>query len=423
MVRADLESISSMAEQASDRLYAKAECMHNRPTRILHVGKFYAPHRGGIETHLQLLCGELRKHVDLRVVVASGNRSASDEVVEGVTVKRVSTWATLSSAPLCPDMTREIRNSGADIVHLHLPNPSAILAYLASGHRGTLICSYHSDTVRQKVLGKAFDPIQMRALRSSAAVISASPNYIESSPVLSTIKDRCHVIPYGIPLHQYAQPDHDAVRDIRERYGSELILAAGRLVYYKGFEYLIRAMEKVQGRLLLVGAGPLRAELENEARERGLAGKVVFLGQVDDILPYFHAAELFVLPSIARSEAFGIVQLEAMACGKPVINTSLDSGVTYVSVDGVTGSTVPPENPDALASAITFLLERPDVRARYGAAARKRVQQLFTLETMTDKILRLYENISGRTKGASRPPPSPPGVIRNGRRPGSQTIC
>ena len=361
--------------------------------RVLQVGKFYAPHKGGIETHLQLLCGELRKHTELQVVVASDTHRGTDEVIEGVRVKRASSWATVAAAPFCPGMVSAIRESRADIVHLHLPNPAAILAYLASGHKGVLICSYHSDIVRQKVLGKVFSPFLNSALSRSAAIISASPNYIESSDVLQSFRSQCHVIPYGIPTESFTDSDSPKVHAIRKQYGPNLIIAVGRLVYYKGFQYLIRAMEKVQGRLLLVGDGPLRAELEAEARACNVADKVVFLGKVDDVIPYYHAAELFVLPSVARSEAFGIVQLEAMACGKPVINTDLDSGVTYVSVDGLTGRTVPPEDAEALGSAITQLLSNPELRSRYGDAARSRVEQLFTLETMTKKMLDLYRHV------------------------------
>src|ERR1700733_1815796 len=124
-----------------------------RRPKVLHVGKFYPPHMGGIETHLEALCGELTKSFDLRVVVSSDNANASEEMLDQVAVSRVPTRLTLASTPLCPGMPAQIRNAEADIVHIHLPNPMAVLAYLGSGHRGRLIVTYHSDTVRQKVLG------------------------------------------------------------------------------------------------------------------------------------------------------------------------------------------------------------------------------------------------------------------------------
>src|SRR6185503_13936130 len=120
----------------------------------------------------------------------------------------------------------------------------------------------------------------------------------------------------------------------------------------KGFEYLVQAMEKVDGRLLIIGDGPLRESLMQQAKARGILDRVVFLGEISDISPYYHAADVFALASVARSEAFGIVQLEAMACGKPVVNTNLDSGVPFVSLHGETGLTVPPQDPDALAFAL-----------------------------------------------------------------------
>lgn len=377
----------------------------NGKLRVLHVGKFYPPYMGGMETHLQALCGELQKVAAVKVIVANRARQSVEEIIDGVPVTRVGTLFNFASAPVCPTLARRIRQSPADIIHLHLPNPTAILAYLASGHRGRLVFTYHSDTVRQKVLGKAFAPIQQRAFDRCVAIISTSPNYVDSSAVLSAYRDRCHVIPYGIPLGQFVDRDGDAVEQIRRQYGTRLVISVGRLIYYKGFEYLIRAMQWVDGRLLLVGDGPLRDDLEREARALGLQDRVIFLGEMQnrETVPYYHAAEVFALASIARSEAFGIVQLEAMACGKPVVNTQLASGVPFVSVDGETGITVPPKDPPALARAINRLLERADLRAQYGAAARRRVQQEFSLETMVRRTLQLYASVMRAPAAAPQP--------------------
>src|SRR5579863_1881451 len=139
--------------------------------RVLQVGKFYAPHRGGIETHLQALCGVLRQHADLNVIVSNENRETVEEIVDSVPVVRLSTLITAFSTPISLGMASRIRHSGADLVHIHWPNPTAVLAYLASGHRGTLVFTYHSDTIKQKVLGPLFEPILKMVLRKSAAII------------------------------------------------------------------------------------------------------------------------------------------------------------------------------------------------------------------------------------------------------------
>ena len=363
--------------------------------RVLQIGKFYPPHMGGIETHLQALCGALSQHVDAQVIVSNDDRRTVQEVLDGVPVLRVGTLLTAFSAAICPAMVSSIRRSTADLVHLHLPNPTAVLAYLASGHRGRLVITYHSDTVRQKFLGTLFQPLLLAILRRSAAIVATSPNYLQSSSVLSAFRDRSHVIPYGIDTSQFERCDPEEVKRIRERYGERLIVSVGRLVYYKGFEHLIRAMLQLKGRLLLVGGGPLRAQLENLAAGLGISDKVVFLGEMQNaaVVPYYHAADLFVLPSVARSEAFGIVQIEAMAAGLPVVNTRLDSGVPYVSVHDETGFTVPPGSPEALTDAINRLLDDPELRKSFGRAGVRRAKREFSLETMTNRILRLYEAV------------------------------
>lgn len=361
--------------------------------RVLHVGKFYPPHPGGMETHLKSLCGELKSLLNVEVIVANDGRQTRIESIEGISVTRVGTLLALAAAPVCPDLSRKIRETKAALVHIHLPHPTAILAYLRSGHRGRLVFTYHSDIVRQKILSRAFWPILRHALKRADAIIVTSPNYVEASPVLRKFREKCRVIPFGIPLTEFDQPDAIEIEKIRRKYGPRIILGVGRLVYYKGFEYLIRAMKKTDAHLVIIGSGPLAEALEREKRVCGVAGRVTILTDVEDVVPYYHAADVFALSSIARSEAFGIVQLEAMACRKPVVNTDLDSGVPFVSVDGLTGITVPPKNVEALSEAFNTLLDDPALRDKYGHAGRERVEQEFNLKTMTERTMRLYEQV------------------------------
>jgi len=361
--------------------------------RVLHVGKFYPPHKGGMETHLRDLCERLHGAVDVRVIVAGERRESTEEVIGGVPVSRVGTLLNLGAAPFCPGLARRIREAEADIVHLHFPNPTAFVAYLASRHRGRLVVTYHSDIVRQKISGLAFRPILGRVLGRARAIIATSPNYIESSSVLRLYRARCRVVPLGIAAERFVRADEGEVRRIRERFGPRLVLSVGRLIYYKGFEHLIRAMRNVEGNLVIIGTGPLRARLERERDELSLRGRVHFLGEVESAAPYFQAADVFALASTARSEAFGIVQLEAMACGVPVVNTRLDSGVPFVSVDNVTGLTVPPADSAALAAALTRLLGDAPLRAKFGEAARQRVRDEFDADLMAERTLRIYKEV------------------------------
>ncbi|HZC46977.1 MAG TPA: glycosyltransferase [Candidatus Acidoferrum sp.] len=360
---------------------------------VLHIGKFYPPHMGGMETHLRTLCLELRKTMNVRALVANDKRRDEDSIIDGVNVSRLAIHFNIAGAPVCTTMAWKLRRASANIVHVHLPNPAGIVAVLASGYKGKLIATWHSDVVRQRRLAQIFAPIQRRFLRACNAIIATSPNYLESSHDLSSFIDRCHVIPFGIDADQFQRVDPAAMRAIRERYPGPLLLAVGRMVYYKGFEYLIRAMRDIKATLLLIGDGPLRHSLENEARALGVAKRVIFLGALTDINAYYHACDIFVLPSVTRNEAFGIVQLEAMACGKPVVNTRINSGVPFVSLDGVTGITVPPCDVEALRHAINRLLADSHLGARYGNAGRKRVDDLFSSGTMLRSTRDLYESV------------------------------
>lgn len=362
---------------------------------VLHIGKFYLPYRGGIESHLHALCRELTKSINVNVIVANETLRLMTSEINEVKIRRLPRLFNLSATPVCPTMSREIRRATADIIHLHLPNPFAVLAYLASGHQGRLVITWHSDIVRQKTVARMLGPLDDALLRRASAIIATSPNYVDSSPILSRNRDRCRVIPFGIDADEFRARDAEIAGRIRQRYGDRIILGVGRMVYYKGFEFLIRAMASVRGHLLLVGEGPLQAKLERAAFDAGVRDRVTFFGRVsqEEVLGYYNAADVFVMPSVARSEAFGIAQLEAMACGKPVINTRLQSGVPFVSLDGETGITVAPAASSDLAAAINRLLDDPGLRELYGAAAARRVRTEFSVSTMVDRTLELYREV------------------------------
>jgi glycosyltransferase involved in cell wall biosynthesis len=372
----------------------------NGQMRVLQVGKYYPPHKGGMETHLHLLSGELRKALDVKVVVANEGKTHAQTTLDGVSVTRVGTAFHLAGAPICPRMALQIRETGADLVHIHLPNPTAVLAYLLSGRKGRVVATWHSDITRCRGAARMFQPLQGVFLRRCSALIATSPNYVESSPTLSDFRDRCHVIPHGITIEAFRRYDEAQVAAIRARYGPRIVLCVGRLVYYKGIHHVMRAMASVRGKLLVLGDGPLRERLRAEVESPDLADRVVMLGAVADLVPYYQACDVFVLPSVARSEAFGIVQLEAMACGKPVVNTRLESGVPFVSIHGMTGITVAPGDSVALADALNRLLDDPARAAIYGQAGLRRVREEFSVERMASRTLALYSQVAANGNGS-----------------------
>jgi rhamnosyl/mannosyltransferase len=361
--------------------------------RILQLGKYYFPYMGGIETHLKELCQSLRGSANIEVLVCAQGRYSREEVA-GIDVTRVTSLGRLASTEICPGLVTELSERSYDILHLHAPNPMAMLAYLAARKPRThrLVVTHHSDTIRQVFLRRAFQPIFERVMRRADAVVATTRRYLESSHELRPYRAKAVVVPYGIDTRSFGSPDRDKVQEIRKVYDSRLVLAVGRLIYYKGFDVLIRAMTSVDATVLVIGGGPLRPDLERLAGSLGLENRVRFLGDLhnDQIRPYYAAADVFVLPSIARSEAFGIVQIEAMAAGLPVINTDLDSGVPEVSLNQKTGFTVAPGDPGALAVAINHLLSDASLRESLGQEGQRRAAREFDTEMMSQRLSELY---------------------------------
>lgn len=359
--------------------------------RVLHLGKFYAPARGGMETVLRHMCESLlaRGH-EVTAVVASHRRRGG---VAGLPnpaggapgrLVRAGTVATVNGQPLAPALGRRLRAEIArgrpDIVVLHLPHPLACLAALAAcpagGRAPRLAVWHHADITRQRLGARLVGPLVRACLRRASGVAVSSASLRDSSPALAAVRDRVRVIPFGIAPQEWAgvRPDRDGA-----------FLFVGRLVYYKGLALLLEALRAVpEARLVIVGAGPLRRRLERRARDAGLAGRVRFAGELDDdaLRAEMGRSRALVLPSDRPSETFGLVQLEAMAAGLPVVSTRLPTGVAEVNRDGETGLVVDPGDAAALGEALARLWARPGEGARLGEAGRERVRAHYDRASM-----------------------------------------
>ncbi len=359
--------------------------------RVLGIGKFYPPeYVGGLESVVVTLNRELvRRGIGVSYVVSRVRGAGRVDDVDGVRVVRTPSAGTLLSQPLSPGLPAAVRREPGDIVHLHHPNPLGDLAVLRD--RRPLVITQHSDVVRQRALRGVYGPLIRGAVARARFVAIASPQLLAGSEELRGFGAKVRVIPFGIDPARFAATPAVTARAAALRTtlaGGPVVLAVGRLVGYKGFDVLIRAIDGTEARLVLVGTGP------EEPRLRAVAGpRVTFTGRVtdDDLVAGYHAADVFCLPSVTRAEAFGVVLLEAMACAKPLVTTALPTGVSAVNRDGVTGLAVPPGDPDALRDAIGSLLASPARRMAMGAEGRRVLEREYTAALMGERYQALYE--------------------------------
>ncbi len=367
--------------------------------RVVHVYKdVYPPICGGVEMTIHHLVEGTRDICgDVRLLVANRRKRTEYTELEGIPVTKALTWGRPFSNPICPSFPYHLARTDADILHVHLPMPTTVMSYLVSRPKGKLIVHYHSDIVRQAAFLPFYKPFLHRFLSRADVIVATSPAYLETSEILKRHQDRCRVIPLGVPMSRFMPTEEveDQAQVIRRRYGMRLILYVGVLRYYKGVEVLLRAMEHVDGTLLVVGGGPLMHELTRLHDALPWRDRIHFIGEVEDVVPYYYAADLFCLPSILRSEAFGLVLAEAAACGLPLVSTELGTGTSYINVHNKTGLVVPPGEPEALGGALKQLLDSNNQRLEFGAEARRRAHRLFTLEKMTRSVLELYRDVAG----------------------------
>jgi glycosyltransferase involved in cell wall biosynthesis len=366
--------------------------------RVLHVGKYYPPVPGGMERVLQLLCEYERCQVDSRVLVASTGRRTRRESWRGVPVVRAASLATVGSVGLSPALAWHLARTPADVTVIHEPNPVALLADAVTLRRGPLLVYYHSEVVRSRWKYRlAYRPLLARVLDRADRIIVASPAMADTAEQLTGYRHKCVVIPYGIDPRTLAVTPAISGRVValRRHRTAPLLLFVGRLVGYKGADVLIRAMRDVDAELVIVGDGPLGPSLRQLARDMNVDARVRFAGSVADheLAALYHACDVFVLPSVTRAEAFGMVQIEAMACGKPVVSTALPSGVPWVNRHGETGLVVPPGSAEALGAAIRSLLDDDALRMRLGQAARIRVAREFNAARMAERTVALYHHV------------------------------
>lgn len=370
---------------------------------ILHFGKFYqGPDAGGVEAYVDTLLKGLGQSNSVVNLVANSACKMAECDTGYSHVVEVPSLGKLLSTSLCPTMPyhtwRLNKQHAFDIVHLHFPDPMSHVSSYFLPKNVKRVVTWHSDIVRQKSLVKWYQPFLKNFMRQVDAVFVTNPVEGAFPQLMECIDDpkKIHVVPIGIDVEKFLSPDVNAVEKLKIQYAKPIIFALGRHVAYKGFEYLIRAMVEVPDAVLILGGkGPLTPELKNLAQTLGIQDRVFFPGRIEerDLVNYYTAAEIFCLPSIERNEAYGIVQLEAMACGKPVVCYELNNGVTFVNQHEKTGLVVPVKDVTALARALNRLLQDNTLRSRLGEYARQRVMHEFADKTMIDHIMTIYSHI------------------------------
>jgi glycosyltransferase involved in cell wall biosynthesis len=375
---------------------------NKRMAKIVHFGKFYYPDPGGIErVTVSLSCGATRYGHSVTVVCFKRSAAIREEVIDGVKVIRSPISKMLSSQPIgfnyFFECVRAAKN--ADIVHLHAPNILAALCTLFIRRKSRLLVHWHSDVINKGFLGELVRPLEFAMLRRAEKVIAASPVYANFSVAVAPFRRKIEVVPYGTASNTIDVDHSDFFHSILTKFeGRKLVLAVGRLVPYKGFEVLIKAAQELcdDSFVVIVGSGPLESEIKRLIVDAKLEERVILAGRLNDadLQALFERATIFCLPSIHRAEAFGVVMIEAMAHGVPIVASDIPgSGVPWVNEHGVSGLNVPIGNPIALARACNEILTSPELHYKLSQGARKRYIAEFTEEVSVNRMMAVYNRM------------------------------
>lgn len=376
--------------------------LNKKALKVLQLGKFY-PMGGGVEKVMyDLTLGLSERGIDCDMLCAAADEGGSRTLMLNKHARLMcrNTWAKVAATMIAPSMLPVLASicRKYDIIHVHHPDPMACLALWCSGYRGRVILHWHADIQKQKTLLRLYRPLQDWLLRRAEIVVGTSPVYLAESPYLKEVQGKAVCLPIGV---EQMHPDPQVVETVRRRYaGKKIVFSLGRLVHYKGYCFLVDATRYLDESyvILIGGTGKLKGELQAQIDAQGLQERVKLLGRIsDEQLPsYYGACDIFCLSSVQKTEAFGIVQIEAMSCGKPVVATNIpQSGVAWVNAHGISGINVTPGNAKELAEAIKFLTEDKKTYKVYSENAEKRYKEFFTKENMVKQCLKIYREHEG----------------------------
>lgn len=376
--------------------------------KIVHLAKYYPPEWGGMErvTH-DLVTGMADAGIASDVIAFTRTPARAGTSHDGAArVTRCRLQGNPANQPLSLGWLCAAVKAGSDSdgVIVHAPNLLAlpvmmVLALLRVIGRGPrdIILLWHSDIVDKGPLGAVMRPFELAMAALATRIVATSPPYAEASPVLRRFQHKVAIVPLGIdpapPPPASPALDPDLAQWIA---GRPLVLSVGRLVPYKGFDILIEAMAQIAaGRAcccLIVGSGPLADPLQADIARLGLSGHVRIVGPLaaEQLDALYRSAAVYCMASRMRSEAFGVVLLEAMSHGLPIAATDIaGSGVPWVAGGPEVAVVVPPENSPALARALAGLLDDPARARQMGSAALARFQRQFTRAAMVAGTIQL----------------------------------
>lgn len=366
--------------------------------KVLHLGKFCPPTEGGIENFSYDLIEYLNKKGINTDLICFGE-STKKFNYKNFNILQCKMISKIQSAPLSYDYYRIFNEveKNYDIIHIHSPNTLAEVLTLNSNKK--IIIHWHSDIVKQKLLYFFYKVIQKIVIKKSDIIICTSQEYLNKSDQLKNFKNKVVIIPLGLnqdrlKVYSFGE-DNDINFQFEKIKGKKIVLSVGRLVIHKGFKYLIKAGKYISedAVILIVGGGPLYQNLKKMVVSEKLENKVFLLGPIGSIkIKYLlKFCDIFCLPSIM--ESFGLVLLEALYFGKPLITTNLEkSGMNYINHDGITGLIVPPKDPVSLANAINKLLSDKKMYETFSKNALDRFKE-FEISSIGDKIIDLYKNV------------------------------
>lgn len=383
--------------------------------RILHVGKFFAPFSGGIENFLKLV---LEQGADTGLEAAAivhhherglpFQRDTFASADGTYTVYRVPSHGKLLFAPLSPRfhyyLARVIEDFRPDLLHVHVPNVSALSLPLLDCCRGIpMVLHWHADVVASRFhwgLAAAYQfyrPFETRLLARADRVIVTSPSYLQSSEPLAAWRDKCDIVPLalkpGPSLGPASTPQPVSGLGLK-------VLCIGRLTYYKGHQVLIKAVAELPDvQLKVVGSGPLRRELTQSVTMLRAEDRIHILGQQSDqdLEALLQDCDCLCLPSIERTEAFGLVLLEAMRAGKPAVVTDVEgSGMAWVVQHEKSGLIARAGDVDSLREALRWLARHPDERQQMGRAGQARLLEHFSIDRVFEQMAGVYQQLVGK---------------------------